>query len=186
MRRISSSLAALLSLLLIPMSASASVCDLPCSFHQMHPGCQPPNHQQLTNRRRCPSPPGMDMGSDQSEGMKGPDASTDTIPDHSNSMSFRMEMAGERFERAAKPETGTNVTLDHSKAVSSCIQEPCSQIPASFSPSTRDRSQPSSLHWIAVSILSHLNLYISIHRIRLETPPLIIRAAGCLTTTLRI
>lgn len=186
MRRISSSLAALLSLLLILTSASASVCDLPCSFHQMHPGCQPTNHRQLTNARRCPFPHGMNMGSDKSESMQGPDVGIDTIADPSNSMSSRMEMAGERFERAAKPETSTNFALDHSTTVSSCVQEPCSQLSASLSPPTGDRSQFRSLYWIAISILSPLNCYIRLHRIRLETPPPIIRAADCLTTTLRV
>ena len=185
-RRITSSLAALLSLLLISTSASASVCDLSCTFRQTHPACQTVSSAVNDKQTSMSMPPGMDMGSGQIESMEGPDTGIYAIPDHSNSMSSRMVMTAERFEQAAKPETGTNATVHHSKTVSSCTHEPCSQISAFISSSRVDRSQIDSLHWIAVSILSPLNPCFTFHRIRVQTLPPRMLAVDRLTTSLRI
>lgn len=185
-RKMTSSLAALLSVLLITTSASASVCDLSCSFQEMHPGCQAAKSEANDKHTSMSMPPGMDMGPDHSEGMKGPDTGIDAIPDHSNYVSSRMEMTAERFEQAAKPETGTNVTAHHSKTVSFCTHEPCRQVSASIFSSKVDRFQIDSLHWIAVGILSLLNPYITFHRIRVQTPPPKMLALDRLTTSLRI
>jgi len=131
-------------------------------------------------------PPGMDMGSDYGEASMGPDTDMSAMPGHSMAMSPQQEMAPERFERASKPETGRSAMHDHSKSVSSCTHETCSQVSASASPPRADLSQHSDQLWMAIRVVSPGNLYITFHRIRLETPPSKILAPDRLTTTLRI
>ena len=184
MRRITSSLAVLLSLLLL--STSASVCDLSCSFHQMLPGCQTAKSATDDKQTSISMPSGMDMGSDNSENMTEPDRDKVAASDHPPSMSSRMEMTAEHLEQAAEPQMGTRALPDHSKNLLSCIHGPCRQISASITLSKSDRSQPKCLNWIAISILSALNFDIGFHRIRLQTPSSEMLAPDRLTTTLRI
>src|SRR6202043_1260577 len=99
-------------------------------------------------------PPGMDMGSDQSESPMGPETAMGAARGHSMSMSPQQEMATRRLERATKPATRTGTMHDHSKGMSSCTHETCSQLSTSASPPGADRSQPNSLHRIAIGISS--------------------------------
>ena len=185
MRSMATSVAALLSLLLISAPVSAWACDLSCSSHQAHSDC----HASATTSKddiAMSMPPGMDMGSDQSESSMGPDMTMGPVPGHSMSMSPQQEMATRRFEQAAKPATRTHTMHDHSKGMSSCTHETCSQLSTSASPPGADHSQPSSLHWLAVSISSPVNLLVSFHWVQLGTPPPKLLTADRLITTLRI
>jgi hypothetical protein len=101
-------------------------------------------------------------------------------------MSPQQEMATRRFEQATKPATRTDTLHDHSKGMSSCTHETCSQLATSASPSGADHSQPSSLHWLAVSISSPVNLLVSFHWVQLGTAPPKLLTADRLITTLRI
>jgi len=185
MRRITSSLAGLLSLLLISSPVSAWACDLSCSWHQAHSDC----HTSVAtskNDTAISMPPGMDMGSDQSESPVSPDTVMGAAPGHSMSMSPQQEMATRRFEQATKPATRTGTMHDHSKGMSSCTHETCSQLSTSASPPGADHSQPNSLHWLALSISSPVNLLVSFHWVRLGTPPPKLLTTDHLITTLRI
>ena len=91
-----------------------------------------------------------------------------------------------RFEQATKPATRTDTMHDHSKGMSSCTHETCSQLSTSASPPGADHSQPNSLHRLAVSISSPVNLLVSFHWVRLGTPPPKLLTADRLITTLRI
>ena len=130
--------------------------------------------------------PDMDMGSDNSEGMTVREMGIDATPDHSKSMSSRMQMRTERYEPATKSKMGASVTREGSKTVASCTHEPCIQISAFVSPSKNNCSQPNSLHWIAIIVLSPLNPNTRSHRIRVQTTPPNILAVDLLATTLRI
>ena len=185
MRSITTSLAALLSLLLVSAPVSAWACDVSCSSHQAHSDC----HASVTTSKddtAMSMPPGMDMGSDQSEGPTGPDMTTSAVRGHSMSMSPQQEMATRRLEQATKPATRTDTFHDHSKGVSSCTHETCSQLSTSAPPPGADHSQPNSLHWLAVSISSPVNLLVSFHWVQLGTPPPKLLTADRLITTLRI
>ena len=185
MRRVASSLAAILSLLLISSPVSAWACDVSCSSHQAHSDC----HASATTSKddtAMSMPPGMDMGSDQSESPTGSDTVMGAVPGHSMSMSPQQEMATRRFEQATKPATRTGTMHDHSKGMSSCTHETCSQLSTSASPPGADHSQPNSLHWLAVSISSPVNLLVSFHWVQLGTPPPKLLSADRLITTLRI
>jgi hypothetical protein len=131
-------------------------------------------------------PPGMDMGSDQSEIPMATDTAVGAASAHSMSMSPQQEMAMRRFEQATKPATRTGTMHDHSKGMSSCTHETCSQFSTSASPPGADHSQPSSLRWMAVSISSTVNLLVGFHWVRLGTPPPNLLTADRLITTLRI
>lgn len=187
MRSITTSLAALLSLLLVSAPVSAWACDGACSSHQAHSDC----HALAATSKddmamSMPMPPGMDMGSDQSESPIGSDTVMGAMPGHSMPMSPQQEMATRRFEQATKPATRTGTMHDHSKDMSSCTHETCSQLSTSASPPGADHSQPNSLHWLAVSMSSPVNLLTSFHWVRLGTPPPKLLTAERLITTLRI
>ena len=185
MRSITTSLTALLSLLLVSAPVSAWSCDFSCSSHQALADC----HASATTRNDDTAksmPPGMDMGSDHSEDSMGPETVMNAIPGHSMSMSPQQEMVTQRFEQATEPEMNTGATQDHSKSMSSCTHETCSQVSTSVSPPGADHSQPNSLHRVAISISSPANLWITFHWIRPGTPPAKILAVDHLTTTLRI
>ena len=186
MRRVTSLFAALLSLLLISTSASASACDLSCSFHEVHYGCQTAKSGTRDKQSAMFMSPDMDMSSEHSEDTVRPASGVVATPEHPKSMSSRMEMPAGRFERVMKPQTGTRAMPDHSQTLSSCSHEPCSQISAFVSPSKNNCSQPKSLHWIAIIVLSPLNPNTRSHRIRVQTTPPNILAVDLLATTLRI
>ena len=185
MRSITTSLAALLSLLLVSAPVSAWACDVSCSSHQEHSDC----HASATpseNDTAMSMPAGMDMGSDQSESPTGSDTVMGTVPGHYMSMSPQQEMATRRFEQATKPATRTDTLHDHSKGISSCTHETCSQLSTSASPPGADHSQPNSLHRVAVNISSPANLLVSFYWVQLGTPPPKPLTTDRLITTLRI
>jgi len=185
MRRVTSSLAGLLSLLLISSPISAWACDMSCSSHEAHSDC----HASATTSKddtAMSMPPSMDMGSDHSESPTGSDTIMGAVRGHSMSMSPQQEMATRRFEQATTPATRTDTLDDHSKGISSCTHETCSQLSTSASPPGADHSQPSFLRWLAVSISSPVNLLVSFHWVQLGTPPPKLLTADRLITTLRI
>jgi len=185
MRRIASSLAGLLSFLLISAPVSAWACDLSCSSHQTRSDC----HSSTTASKddtAMSMPPGMDMGSDQTESPMGPDTIMSATPGHSMPMSPQQEMTTRRLEQVSKLEMRTGAMHDHSKSVSSCTHETCSQVSASASPPGADHSQPNSLHGIASSISSPVNLWTDFYWVRLGNSPPKLLPANRLVTTLRI
>lgn len=185
MRSITTSLAALLSLLLVSAPVSAWACDVSCSSHQAQSDC----HSSATASKddtAMSMPPGMDMGPDQGESPMGTDTAMGATPSHSMSMSPQQEMVTRRFEQATKPVTRTDTLHDHSKGISSCTHESCSQLSTSASPPHADHSQPNSLHWLAVSISSPVNLLVSFHWVRLGISPPKLLTSDRLVTTLRI
>jgi hypothetical protein len=185
MRRTTSSLAALLSLLMVSTPVSAWACDLSCSSRQARSDC----HFSTTTSKDdtvMSMPPGMDMGSDHSESSMGPDAVISGMPSHSMTMFPHQEMAAQNFEQAAKSEMRTGAAHDHSKSVTSCTHETCSQVSTSTSPPGADHSQPNSLQRIAISTPSPVNLWIAFHWIRPGTPPPELLTADPLVATLRI
>ena len=178
-------MAGLLSLLLVSAPASAWACDLSCASIQAQSNC----HISATTSKDdmlVSMPPGMGMGFSESERSMGPDTVIEAMPGHSMSMSPQQEMATRRFEQATKPATRTGTMHDHSKGMSSCTHETCSQLVTSASPPGADHSQPNSLHWLAVSMSSTVNLLVSFHWVQPGTPPPKLLTAHRLITTLRI
>ena len=186
MRGITSSLAALLSLLLVSAPVSAWACDVSCSSHQAHSDCQA-SATTTKDDTAMSMPPGMDMGSEQSETPIASYTVMAATPSHSMSMSPQQEMATRQLQLAMKPATNTGTMHDHSKGMYSCTHETCSQLSTSASPPGADHSQPNSLHSLAVSISSPVNFLASFHWVQLGTPPpKLLLASDRLTTTLRI
>ena len=183
MRRATSSLAILLSLLIASAPVSAGACDMSCSIQQVRSDC----HSSTSKDDPAMSmPPGMDMGSGHSENSMGLDTVINNVPGHSMTMMPDQEMAARNFELATNFVLGTRALHDHSKSVSSCTHETCSQISTSASPPGADHSQPNSLHRTVISISSPVNLWIDFHCVRIGTPPPELLTADRLVTTLRI
>jgi hypothetical protein len=185
MRSIATSLAALLSLLLVSAPVSAWACDFSCSSHEARFDCHTSTSSSKDDTAMS-MPAGMDMGSDHSERSMGPETDMNAIPGYSMSMPPQQEMASERFEHATAPEMNIGGTQNHSKSMSSCTHETCSQVSTSASPPGADHSQPNSLHQVAISISSPANLWISFDWIRPGISPPELLAADRLVTTLRI
>jgi hypothetical protein len=185
MRSITTSLAALLSLLLISAPVSAWACDLSCSSHQARSDCHSSTATSKDDTAMS-MPAGMDMGSDRTESPIGPDTAMSATPGHSMPMSPQQETATRRLEQVSKLETRTGAMHDHSKSVSACTHETCSQVTASASPPGADHSQPNFLHRIASSISSLVNLWPDFHWVRLGTPPPKLLTADSLISILRI
>ena len=185
MRRATSSLAALLSLLLVSVPVSTWACDFSCSTHQAHFDC----HISATTSKddsAMSMPAGMDMGSDHSENSIGPDTVMKNTPGHSMSISPQQDMANQRAEHVTKPEIVTGSIHDHSRSVSSCTHETCSRISVSASPPGADHSQPNSLGRMAVSISSPVNLGINFTWVIFGSSPPKLLTADRLVTILRI
>ena len=180
MRGVANSLAALLSILIVSTSMSASACDLSCGLRQTHSDCHAAS-SATTDKDDVAMPSGMDMGSDQNESATGPGMSA-VPPAHS--MLMVPEMTTEQFD--TKPETGRSAMPGHSKTGSSCARETCSQISVSASPPSGDHPQPNSPHRIAISISTPVNLRIAFYSTRVGSPPALILASDRLVTTLRI
>ncbi len=182
-----SSLAALLSLLLVSTPVSAWACDLSCSLLHAHSDCHAVNSAMTSKDDATMSmSPDMDMGLDHSESTMGHNPRMNDTPGHSMTMSPQMGMATERDEYPTRPEMGTSAMHDHSKTVSSCTHDTCSQIAASASPTRSDHSQPSSLHQAAIGISNSVNLRIRFHWMRVGTDPLKLLATPLHATSLRI
>src|SRR6202521_4634874 len=184
MGRITSLFGGVLSLLLVSTPVSAWACDMSCSLHQAHSDCR--TSATTKDDTGMSMSPDMDMGSDHSESSKMPDTVMSATPGHSMSTSPQQEMATQRFEHATKPKLATGVMHDHSKRLSSCTHETCTQVSASASPPGANYSQPNSLHWVEVSFLSPVNLWVGFRWIRPGTSPPKLLTADRLVTTLRI
>jgi hypothetical protein len=182
---ITTSLAALLSFLLVSAPVSAWACDFSCSSHEARSDCHTSTSASEDDAAMS-MPPGMDMGSDHSEGSMGPETDMNTIPGHSMSMSIQQEIAIQRSEQATERELGTRAMDDHSKSVSSCTHETCSQVSTTASPPGADHSQPNSMHQVTISISSPANLWITFHWIQPETAPQKLLTADRLVIALRI
>jgi len=185
MGSITTSLATLLSFLLISAPVSAWACDLSCSSHQARSDCHSSTATSKEDTAMSMTP-GMDMGSDQTEGPMEPDTAISATPGHSMPMSPQQEMATRRLEQVSKIEMRTGALHDHSNTVSSCTHETCSQVSASASPPSAHHSQPSSLHRIASSISSPVNLRTDFRWVQLGTPLPKLLTAVSLITILRI
>jgi hypothetical protein len=185
MRGILSSLAAVLSLLMVSTSVSASACDLSCWLRQTHSDCHTVG-PAAASKDDMPMPAGADMDSGPAESSMAPDSTVSATPAHSMPMAPQQEMAAERFVHGTRPDMRTSAMPEHSRSVSSCTHETCSQISASASPPGADHAQLDSLHWMAVSISSPVNLLTGFHWIHLGTPPPTLLSADRLITALRI
>jgi hypothetical protein len=210
MRRITNSLAVLLSLLMAASSVSASSCDLTCWLRRAHSECHsvgPAGAVEVTamsmsGDRDMGSGRGesvaasdtnmnsmsghsmsSDMGPGRSKSMSAPQGRLNARPDRAMSMFPQMEMVPKRFVSATQPKTRR---ADHSTPLSPCTHEPCSQVSASTSPPSGSQSQCNPLHRAAIVILSPLHLRTSFHWIKLGVPPPKLLTADRLTTILKI
>lgn len=185
---ITTSLAAVLSLLMLSTSVFTSACDLSCWLRQAHSGCHTVRSSISGEDTAMSMSSEMDMGSDHGGSMMRPDTSVDGMPVHSMSMPPPIEgVITERFEHSTKPEMGKNAMLDRSKGPSSCAHEPCSQFSAFGSPQTGEHSQLDSLHRLAVFSRSNsVNIWMAFHSIRPDTSPPKILVADRPLTALRI
>lgn len=162
MRRITSSLAALLSLLVVSTWVSASACDLSCWLRQAHSDCHIASSATSDTAMSMPAEMdmgSMDMGSDPSASTTGTGVSLTGVPVHPMSTSPQAE---------------------------TCAHETCSQVLASASSPSADHSRHNSLSWIAIDIAIPVNLLTGFHPIRPGTPPPKTLAIDPLVTSLRI
>jgi hypothetical protein len=216
MCRVMSSLAsAMLSLLMILTSVSASACDLSCWLRRAHSDCHAassagraeetamsmssamdmgPDRQPVMGSHMqaatipddsMPMPPNMDMGPGDSKSLAGLGTGLTADLRHPMSMSPQLEGTTERFVRAAKAEMRMAMP-DHSGTLSSCKHEPCSQTSVSVSPPAGNHSQLTSVHSIPTGVSNAANRWIGFPWIEPGTPPPIILEVARPATTLRI
>jgi uncharacterized glyoxalase superfamily protein PhnB len=217
MWRASSSLAsAMLSLLMILTSVSASACDLSCWLHKAHSDCHAAGSAAQAEETSLPMSSAMDMSPDDGQSMMGSPMHADATTDDSMAMSADLDMghrhrksvAGSGADLSAAPrhsmamstqlegtterfvraaKAETRMAMpDHSGTLSSCKHEPCSQASVSVSPATGHRSQPISVHWMPTGVSNAVNPWVGLPWIGPGTPPPIILAVARLATALRI
>jgi hypothetical protein len=195
MRWITSSFAALLSLLMISTSVSASVCDLSCWLRRAHFDCHTAGSATAGNEMAMSMPMDMDMGSSSGESMTEAGAAI-TTRDNCPSMSVRMRMtmamftheqkANDRFEFASTIETGSDSMPSHSKTISACTHEPCSQIWSSGSPPSRHQTPASSQYGLAIGFSNPAMTTIDFRQMTVGTSPPGLPGTKPLVTSLRI
>ena len=184
MRILTASLAALLSVLIVSTSVSASACDLSCWLRQAHSDCHSAASASPGNSA---TPEGMDMSMDMGSGdSKSMTAMTAIQSGHSMLMFPEMGMATQGFEQASKAETNRSGMPDHSKSISSCAHETCSQTWSATSPPTGDHSHFIALYQAAIGILIPVNLHVASYSIGVGAHPPGILAPDSLVTALRI
>jgi hypothetical protein len=200
MRWLTGSLAALLSLLMVSTSVSASVCDLSCWLRRAHSDCHAGGSEMAGNAATAMSMPAdMDMGPGSDEGMTTSmiPGATVTTPSDLISISIQMRMnmpmfapaqrVTGRFEYAAKAEAGSDAMPSHSKTISSCSHEPCAQIWGSASPPPgADRLRENPRHLTTMSVSRPASVSTSFQQICVKTSPPELLAIQPLVTSLRI
>lgn len=160
MRRITASLAALISLLFVFTSISASACDLSCWLRQGHHDC--PSGVSMSGEESGTAmasamPMAMGMGSHQMQHRMAPgEIGMDhrLMPHRLMPMSPQTEMAVERSIELSKPGMSSTAlpdhSPDHSRGLSPCAHETCSQIWASASPPGAGHLQFDFVHYAPV------------------------------------
>jgi hypothetical protein len=187
MRKIVLSWPALLSILMVSTSVSASACDLSCWLHQTPSDCHSANPATEDNERTMSASsemdmsPEVDMSSHGTQNKAGPHHRVNAVTRHS--MPAQMDMAGNSLQVVRKSEVSASARRDHSKTtLSLCDPETCSQTSASASPPRGIQAQPAHLHCVAIHVSSPANSLTSSHRIVPGTPSPINLAVDLLPT----
>ena len=195
MRPITSSFVALLSILMISSSASASVCDLSCWLRQAYSDCHSVPRAASDEKRATSVPSdmdmgpmdmaaGMNMGSNGDQGVMDPRLA-DAKPHHS--VASQADVATESVRDIAASRSTTAAGRPHSKTSSPCAHQTCSQISASGSPPRPSQLYPVFFQWIMQApVLSAVACWRDLHRIGPGTAPPEILPAERLATILRI
>src|SRR5579872_1492712 len=144
MRRVISFLPALVSVLMVSTSLSASACDLSCWLHQAPSDCHAGNSAAEGNQRMISASASMDMSSEaeMSSHAAQSDASADRIVSSGahqsmsvHAMSAQMDMVSRSPQVIRKSDARSSTAFDHSeghsKGLSPCSHETCSQVSAS-------------------------------------------------------
>lgn len=187
MRRITACTAALISVLVVFASISASACDLSCWLRQSQTDCHsdvPMSAKEIGTLMSSAMNMGMRMNSGQMQQMIAPEGGAASLPASSVSVPLRIdmthrlipmspqpEMAGERFIELSKPGMSAMALPDEPRSRSSCTHETCSQISASASPPSAGHLQLDFLHHLPLSISIARNLPTGFHWIKTGSPP---------------
>lgn len=182
MRRITACMAALISLLFVFTSLSASACDLSCWLQRSHDDC----HSARASAMAATMP--MAMGSGQMQQMMAPSeraAAPLNGSMHMTPMSPQPEMAVETSIEPSKPGMDLTAVPDHSRHLSSCAHETCSQTWASASPPGSGHATPNFLNLASVRLSIAMTLWTRTDCIKTGSPPPELHV-GPLATLLRI
>jgi hypothetical protein len=186
MRRITACIAALISLLFVFTSISASACDLSCWLRQGHDDCHsdvPMSGEESGTAMASAMPMAMGMGSHQMRHMMAPEEIG--TPHRLTPMSPQTEMAVERFIELSILGMSSTALPDHSRDLSPCAHETCSQIWAPASPPGAGHLQFDFVHHAPVRFSIATILWTRSHGIKTGSPPPE-RHAEPLATNLRI
>jgi len=189
MRRITACMAALISLLFVFTSTSASACDLSCWLRQDHDDCHSsvsmsgdPMSSEETGAAMAPTM-SMAMGSGQMQHMMAPG---EIGTGHRlTPMSPQSEIAVERFIELSIPGMSSTALPDHSRDPSPCAHETCSQTSASASPPGAGHLRLDFAHHAPVRFSMTTILWTRSDGIKTGSPPPE-RHAEPLATNLRI
>jgi hypothetical protein len=190
MRRVISFLPALVSVLMVSTSLSASACDLSCWLQQpsnCHSGSlATEGKQRMMSAPSSSSAMDMSSESEMSSHAAQNEAGTDHVVNAGarqsmsvHSMAAQMDMVSSSLQIIRKSDVRSNAAFDYSegrsKGLSSCSHETCSQ--ASASPPTASRAQLSYpayrayQHCVAIPVSSPAHLSTSSHRIAAGARP---------------
>jgi len=199
MRKVISFLPALVSMLMVSTSLSASACDLSCWLQQRrsdcHSGWATEGNQRTMSASSSTSAMDMSSAAEMSSHAVQSVAGTDHIVNAGahqsmsvHSMSAQMDMVSGSLQVIRKSDVKSSVTFDRSKGLSPCSHEGCSHVSVSASPPRASRAQLSYLaylHGVAIHISTLANLSTSSRRIA-SGMPLPINLAVDFFPTLRI
>ncbi len=181
MRKVMSFLRALVSVLMVSTSLSASACDLSCWLHQAPSDCHSGSSATATEggQQMTSASSAMDMSS--KAGMSSPATQSNAGADYRvngsahHSMAAQMNIVRSPVGAIRKSDTSSSATFGHSfdptNGVSLCSHETCSQASTSVSPPWSSRAQPAYLHGVAFRVSIPPNLLTSPHRIAPAAPP---------------
>lgn len=199
-RRPTALFAALLSMLMVSSSVSATTCDLSCWLGHGHSDCHM-HGRAVSGGASMPMSPTIDMDMNSSVPKH---TTASTAPDDSTLMRVYMEMGSDASVNSMAADTSMNATRGllmslspqpemeesamhhHSGTPSSCIHGACGQIASSSSPPSAAQAQPHFLQGVSVHIGSIVGPRPDMQWIRIESPPPEILSAESLLTVLLI
>ena len=203
MRWVTGALACVLSLLIVSTSASASICDLSCWLHQVDSDCHATAFSPAGQAMTSPMPSGMHMDapadatpmtmdSDNTSGMDMAAEGNEGLPalrfepHPAHLMSTHIDLAIGHLKSTARSGQNSKSERHHSASLSCCANGNCARSTVSAPPPDSGQSQPSCLHFVAISISGPAYFWTTSQKISSATLPREDFPVRIQTTTLRV
>ena len=146
MRRFTTALASLLSLLMVSASASASTCDLSCWLARAHSDCHAVASDPSARAMTTMDMPGMNMDSQ----PNGAASQQHLRAKFHHAMLGETDAAFEPYQVTPLLASRTAIEHKHSRSLKSCTHGACAQISTATSPPQADPAPPAFLHGVSI------------------------------------